>query len=411
MAPEMGQARVGIDHDVVLKTFDSPLSTYKRKDDLVTIARALQIVVESKDTITALSKKTRARMDEDPTIAQNSRFSALFGEPCRGQRSKHVTESSSESVVHQAAGHPANTRYAHHNVEFSKGQGASSVGRLPTVKLAKLCLLSRVTGPRLSVQRLRTLQQKKEAQAKSARRDIAVLLEKGKWLETFTLTRLLLATTSDCTDIILVINDDINLELLELLELYCELLIARFGLLDQSTREPDPGISEGVCAIIYSATRTEVKELQTLREFLMHKYGREFSIAVMENRGQCVSDRVIKKLSVETPSPELVEGYLAEIAKGYAVKWTARTFIAKAEVPEDRPSKDITHAAPAGEPSEQLPAYSEQGAKDGVPKLPDIPPTEDENEKRTQSIPDIPKDSPEDDFDALTRRFHALKKR
>ncbi|KAL4070504.1 regulator of Vps4 activity in the MVB pathway-domain-containing protein [Scleroderma citrinum] len=251
--------------------------------------------------------------------------------------------------------------------------GASSVGRLPTVKLAKLCLLSRVTGPRLSVQRLRTLQQKKEAQAKSARRDIAVLLEKGK-------------VESARVKVEAIINDDINLELLELLELYCELLIARFGLLDQSTREPDPGISEGVCAIIYSATRTEVKELQTLREFLMHKYGREFSIAVMENRGQCVSDRVIKKLSVETPSPELVEGYLAEIAKGYAVKWTARTFIAKAEVPEDRPSKVM-------------------------PKLPDIPPTEDENEKRTQSIPDIPKDSPEDDFDALTRRFHALKKR
>lgn len=31
----------------------------------------------------------------------------------------------------------------------------------------------------------------------------------------------------------LVINEDINLELLELLELYCELLVARFGLLDQ----------------------------------------------------------------------------------------------------------------------------------------------------------------------------------
>lgn len=35
----------------------------------------------------------------------------------------------------------------------------------------------------LSVQRLRTLQEKKEAQAKSARRDIATLLERGK-LET-----------------------------------------------------------------------------------------------------------------------------------------------------------------------------------------------------------------------------------
>ena len=32
----------------------------------------------------------------------------------------------------------------------------------------------------LSVQRLRTLQDKKEAQAKAARRDIATLLERGK---------------------------------------------------------------------------------------------------------------------------------------------------------------------------------------------------------------------------------------
>lgn len=30
-----------------------------------------------------------------------------------------------------------------------------------------------------------------------------------------------------------VINEDIYIELLELLELYCELLIARFGVLDQ----------------------------------------------------------------------------------------------------------------------------------------------------------------------------------
>lgn len=30
-----------------------------------------------------------------------------------------------------------------------------------------------------------------------------------------------------------VIHEDIQIELLELLELYCELLIARFGLLDQ----------------------------------------------------------------------------------------------------------------------------------------------------------------------------------
>lgn len=121
------------------------------------------------------------------------------------------------------------------------------------------------------------------------------------------------------------------------------------------------GISEGLCSIIHAAPRTELKgkvtiaqraysnkyfmpELHILRDILMHKYGREFSVAVMENRDGCVSERVrpicliipsshgfhlltcgikvSRKLSVATPSPELVDAYLAEIAKAYGVPWS-----------------------------------------------------------------------------------------
>jgi vacuolar protein sorting-associated protein IST1 len=88
------------------------------------------------------------------------------------------------------------------------------------------------------VQRLRTQQEKKEAQAKSARRDIALLLERGK-----TETARIKVESSNSSFISLwypfltlffpaVINEDIHLELLELMELYCELLIARFGLVE-----------------------------------------------------------------------------------------------------------------------------------------------------------------------------------
>ena len=88
------------------------------------------------------------------------------------------------------------------------------------------------------MQRLRTLQEKKEAQAKAARRDIATLLERSK-VETARIKvessnsyfRLIPVSISYRT--LLVINEDIYLELLELLELYCELLIARFGLVEQ----------------------------------------------------------------------------------------------------------------------------------------------------------------------------------
>jgi len=66
---------------------------------------------------------------------------------------------------------------------------------------------------------LRILQEKKEALAKQARREIATLLEKNK-VET---ARIKVES---------MINEDIHIELLELLELYCELLLARFGMLD-----------------------------------------------------------------------------------------------------------------------------------------------------------------------------------
>lgn len=99
------------------------------------------------------------------------------------------------------------------------------------------------------------VQQKQEALAKTARRDIATLVEKGK-LETarvrvehtvrpsIHISRLptllylcfniiqLFMNGLRLTDMIEQINEDIRVELLELLELYCELLIARFGLLD-----------------------------------------------------------------------------------------------------------------------------------------------------------------------------------
>ncbi|THV06546.1 DUF292-domain-containing protein, partial [Dendrothele bispora CBS 962.96] len=162
----------------------------------------------------------------------------------------------------------------------------------------------------LSVQRLRTLQQKKEAQAKTSRRDIATLIERGK-IET---ARIKVEG---------LINEDIHIELLELLELYCELLLARFGVLDQNVREPDPTVSEGVCSVIFAAPRTELKELHVLRDMLMHKYGRDFSATAMENKGGCVNERVLRKLEVKTPSADLVNAYMSEIAKAYGVAWEA----------------------------------------------------------------------------------------
>ncbi|KAJ6523592.1 regulator of Vps4 activity in the MVB pathway-domain-containing protein [Mycena capillaripes] len=262
---------------------------------------------------------------------------------------------------------------------------------------------------RLSVQRLRILQQKKEAQAKASRRDIATLLERGK-VET---ARIKVET---------IINEDIHVELLELLELYSELLLARFGLLDQNTREPDPGIAEGVCSIIHAAPRTELKELHVLRDILMHKYGREFSMAVMENRDGCVSDRVVRKLVNATPSAELVDAYLNEIAKAYGVEWAPLPAYS-ADATDEAADESVKISAVGEEEKEPTTSNSDDPA--ATLKLPAIPPVEGEGKEKKPTEDSKPKsgstslkksspsppEAPEDEFDALAKRFAALKKR
>ncbi len=120
-----------------------------------------------------------------------------------------------------------------------------------------------------------------------------------------------------------IIRSDINTELHEILELYCELLLARAALLESPTC--DPGLEEAVKSIIYAAPRTEIKEMQQVRALLGERFGKEFVLAAIENSDGAVSEKVVKKLSVTPPKPELVQGYLEEIAKAYGVDWPKGT--------------------------------------------------------------------------------------
>ncbi|KAI1155228.1 regulator of Vps4 activity in the MVB pathway-domain-containing protein [Nemania diffusa] len=154
------------------------------------------------------------------------------------------------------------------------------------------------------------VQQRDEAMGKTQRRAMAQLLEVGK------IDSARIRTEN-------IIRSDINTELNEILELYCELLLARAALLESPTC--DPGLEEAVKSIIYAAPRTEIKELQQVRALLAERFGKEFVLAAMENSEGAVSEKVVKKLSVTPPKPELVQGYLEEIAKAYGVDWPRGT--------------------------------------------------------------------------------------
>lgn len=170
----------------------------------------------------------------------------------------------------------------------------------------------------MSVNRLRLMQQKQTALAKQARRELAKLLDEGK-------------DESAKIRVENIIREDLFVEMLEILELYCELLLARFGLLEQmhaqpmngltSRKECDPGLEEAVKTIIYAAPRSESKELQEVRNLLVMRFGHPFAQTAIENTDKKVSPRVLSKLGVEPPSSTLVNRYLREIARTYNIEW------------------------------------------------------------------------------------------
>jgi vacuolar protein sorting-associated protein IST1 len=157
------------------------------------------------------------------------------------------------------------------------------------------------------------VQKRDEALSKNQRRAMAALLEQGK-------------EDSARIRVENIIRSDITTELHEILELYCELLLARAGLLEAGGKDCDPGLEEAVMSIMYAAPKTEIKELQQVRVLLGEKFGKDFVLIAMDpdNLENKVSKKVVKKLSVTPPSDELVQGYLEEIAKAYNVNWPPR---------------------------------------------------------------------------------------
>lgn len=130
-----------------------------------------------------------------------------------------------------------------------------------------------------------------------------------------------------------IIHTDITVELMEILELYAELLLARAGLLDMRDKNikeglsiDDTGLEEAAASIIYAAPRLprDVRELGIVRAMLIERFGKEFATKANENVDNCVPERVVNKLKVDPPSQKLVQAYLEEIAMAYKVDWPKR---------------------------------------------------------------------------------------
>uniref|UniRef100_A0A7I4YXK5 IST1 homolog n=1 Tax=Haemonchus contortus TaxID=6289 RepID=A0A7I4YXK5_HAECO len=166
------------------------------------------------------------------------------------------------------------------------------------------------TNLRLAINRLKLMGKKKTEMAMKARTEIAEYISANK---------------ADRARIRVehIIREDYLVEAYEILEMYCDLLLARFGLIEQM-KTLDDGIAEAVISILWAAPRvaTDIAEFKTISDQLTVKYGKPFAEAARANQLEFpakVSPKLISKLSAAAPPKLLVERYMIEIAASAGV--------------------------------------------------------------------------------------------
>ncbi|XP_043225752.1 IST1 homolog [Amphibalanus amphitrite] len=165
------------------------------------------------------------------------------------------------------------------------------------------------TNLRLAVNRLKLLEKKKTELAQKARKEITDYIVAGK------AERAKIRVEH-------IIREDYLVEAMEIVECYCDMLLARMGLIQQM-KTLDEGLAEPISSILWVAPRmqADVAELQVISAQLTAKYGKEYLQACRENSLGTVSPKLMHKLSVQAPPKILVEKYLIEIAKNYNVEY------------------------------------------------------------------------------------------
>ncbi|OMO55948.1 hypothetical protein COLO4_35832 [Corchorus olitorius] len=108
----------------------------------------------------------------------------------------------------------------------------------------------------------------------------------------------------------------------EILEYFCELLLARVPILE-TQKECPLDLREAVASIIFAAPRcSDMPDLLQIKNLFSTKFGKEFVLAATELRpDSSVNRAIIENLSVSAPSGEIRLKVLKEIAQEFSVEW------------------------------------------------------------------------------------------
>lgn len=161
----------------------------------------------------------------------------------------------------------------------------------------------------LAISRIKLLQNKRDLQLKHMRKEIAEFLQARQ--EAIARIR-----------VEHVIREQNIWAAYEILELFCEFILARIPVLE-SQRECPIELREAIASIIFASPRcSEVPDLLHVKNLFATKYGKEFVMAASELRPDSgVNRTIIEKLSVSAPSGEVKLEVLKEIAREYNLEW------------------------------------------------------------------------------------------
>ncbi|XP_042426493.1 IST1-like protein isoform X2 [Zingiber officinale] len=162
---------------------------------------------------------------------------------------------------------------------------------------------------KMAMFRIKLLRNKREAQVRQMRRDVALLLESGR-------------NETARIRVEHVIREQNVMAANDIIELFCELIVARLPIIAKQ-RECPLDLKEGISSLIFASPRcSDIPELSRLLLIFEKKYGKEFVSTATELRPESEVNRMlIQKLSVKKPTGEVKLKVLKEIAKEYQVQW------------------------------------------------------------------------------------------
>ncbi|CAG9840216.1 unnamed protein product [Diabrotica balteata] len=120
----------------------------------------------------------------------------------------------------------------------------------------------------------------------------------------------------------LIISESYYIDVLENVEIYCNLLLEQFHLISEQ-KEIDDLLKEAISTIIWVSSRLsqDVQELTVISNILCGKYGPNFAKDCKEGHHEAINSNIKRKLGVSIPSKLLIENYMAEIARNYNISY------------------------------------------------------------------------------------------